>query len=199
MAVPSSSRLWPSSASATGLLALVKPTNTEGRSEVSVLPLDGDRKPTLVVPGPFNVAWPAFSSDGRWLAYGSDETGQYEVYVQAYPGHGDKHRISRDGGRSPVWARNGRELFYQARTLGSAEVPMMAVDIDTTNGFRSYEPRVLFSNRFGTTTPVRSYDVSADGQRFMMAKDEPNPVSPVTSVHIVLNWLEELKQRVPTK
>jgi Tol biopolymer transport system component len=199
MAVPSSSRLWPSSASATGLLALVKPTNTEGRSEVSVLPLDGDRKPTLVVSGPFNVAWPAFSSDGRWLAYGSDETGRYEVYVQAYPGPGKKRRISRDGGRSPVWARDGRELFYQARTLGSPEVPMMAVDIDTTNGFRPYEPRLLFSNQFGTTTPVRSYDVSADGQRFIMAKDEPNPVSPVTSVHIVLNWLEELKQRVPTK
>jgi Tol biopolymer transport system component len=195
MAVPSPTQLSPSSASATGLVAIAK-RNDEGRSEVSVLPLDGDRKPTLAVQGPFNVAWPAFSSDGRWLAYGSDASGRNEVYVQAYPGSGPQHRISRDGGTSPVWARNGRELFYQA-PADPGETAMMAVHIDTTNGFESGEPRVLFLGRFGPTAPIRSYDVTADGQRFIMTKTEPNPVNPVTSVHIVLNWLEELKARVP--
>jgi serine/threonine protein kinase/Tol biopolymer transport system component len=197
MAASNPSPLIPSSASATGLLALVT-RNTEGRLEVSVLPLGGDRKSALVLQGqgPANVAWPAFSSDGRWLAYASDESGQYEVYVQAYPGPGDKHRLSRGGGDSPVWARNGRELFYQART-GSGETAMMAVNIDTTSGLRSTEPHALFSIRSSATIPVRGYDVSPDGQRFIMAKDEPYPVTPVTSVHIVLNWSDELKQRVP--
>jgi Tol biopolymer transport system component len=196
MAGPSPIQLWPSSASATGLLALVKPAEGGDRREVWVLPLGGDRRPTSVVSGPFNVAWPAFSSDGRWLAYGSDESGRYEVYVQAYPGPGDKHRISRDGATAPVWPRNGRELFYEA-PAGRGEASVMAVDIDTTSGFRSGEPRVLFSGRFLATTTTRSYDVSADGQRFIMLKNDPSPVNPITSVHIVLNWLEELNQRVP--
>jgi eukaryotic-like serine/threonine-protein kinase len=197
MAVTSPMPLWPSSASSTGLLALVKPTNAEGRSEVSVLPLGGVRKPIPLPQGPFNVAWPAFTSDGHWLAYGSDESGRYEVYVQAYPGPGDRQRVSRDGGTSPIWARNGRELFYLAGTRGPGEHTMMAVAVDTTSGFRFKEPHALFSGQIATTVSG-SYDVSADG-RFIVTGGKQYPVNPITSVHIVLNWLEELTQRMPAK
>ena len=78
---------------------------------------------------PFNESAPRFSPDGRWLAYISDESGRYEIYVQPYPGPGGKWQISTEGGTEPVWNPNGRELFYRSGDK------MMAVDITTQPGF----------------------------------------------------------------
>ena len=77
-----------------------------------MLPLNGIRKPYAYLQTPFNERMPAFSRDGRWLAYASDESGRFEVYVQRFPGPGEKIVVSTGGGTEPVWARTGRELYY---------------------------------------------------------------------------------------
>jgi eukaryotic-like serine/threonine-protein kinase len=140
---------------------------------------------------PFNEGAPLFSPDGRWLAYISDESGRYEIYVQPYPGPGGKWQISTEGGREPAWNRNGRELFYRNGDK------MMAVDITTQPGFAPGKPRMLFEGRY-ELSPVQlaNYDVSPDGQRFLMLK--PTEKAAPTQINVVLNWFEELKQKVPT-
>ena len=140
---------------------------------------------------PFDEAEPRFSPDGRWLAYISNESGRYEVYVQAYPGPGGKWQISTEGGTEPAWNLNGRELFYRSGDK------MMAVALDTQPGFSANTPRMLFEGRYETApVPTNNYDVSPDGQRFLMLKPSEQEAAP-TQINVVLNWFEELKQKVP--
>jgi Tol biopolymer transport system component len=142
---------------------------------------------------PFNESTPRFSPDGRWLAYISDESGRFEIYVQPYPGPGGKWQISTEGGAEPAWNPNGRELFYRSGDK------MMAVDIATQPSFSAGKPRMLFeggySPAYGTST---NYDVSPDGQRFLMIKPNEAGEAAPTQINVVLNWFEELKQKVPT-
>ena len=141
----------------------------------------------------FNESAPRFSPDGRWLAYVSDESGRYEIYVQPYPGPGGKWQISTEGGTEPVWNPNGRELFYRSGNK------MMAVDIATQPGFTAGKPGC--SLRDSTCRPrctVPNYDVSPDGQRFLMLKPSEQAQAAPTQINVVLNWFEELKQKVPT-
>jgi serine/threonine protein kinase/Tol biopolymer transport system component len=141
---------------------------------------------------PFNEGGARFSPDGRWLAYISDESGRYEVYVQPYPGPGGKWQISTEGGTEPAWNPNGRELFYRSGNK------MMAVDIATQPGFAVGKPRMLFEGQYlPTTTTPPYYDVSPDGQRFLMLKPSEQTQAGPTQINVVLNWFEELKQKVP--
>jgi len=166
--------------------------------DISVLRLS-DRKAQRFLQtettGTFDDA-PQFSPDGRWLAYASDESGRREIYVQPYPGPGGKWQISTDGGNEPLWNRNGRELFYRINDK------MMAVDISTQPGFAAGKPRQLFvgpylKNAAGYARP--NYDVSLDGQRFLMVKPiEQEQVAPAQII-VVLNWTEELKRLVPVE
>ena len=150
-----------------------------------------DRKPKLFLQTPFNESAPRFSPDGRWLAYVSNESGRYEIYVQAYPGPGSKLQISTDGGTEPVWSPNGRELFYRSGNK------MMAVDVVSQAAFTASKPRVLFQGRFLPTPATNpNFDVSRDGRRFLMVEAaEPEGQGP-TQIDIVFNWFEELKRRV---
>ena len=142
---------------------------------------------------PFNEGAPRFSPDGRWLAYISDESGRYEIYVQPYPGPGGKWQISTEGGTEPVWNPNGRELFYRSGDK------MMAVDIATQPSFSAGKPRMLFEGPYVTTgRTVPEYDVAPDGQRFLMLKPVEQAGAAPTQINVVLNWFEELKQKVPT-
>jgi len=151
-----------------------------------------DRKPQPFLQTPFNESVPRFSPDGRWLAYISNESGRYEVYVQPYPGPGGKWQISTDGGTEPAWNPNGRELFYRSGDK------MMAVDIATQSGLAAGKPRVLFEGRY-ERSPATSpnYDVSLDGQRFLMLKLSEQESAAPKQINVVLNWFEELKRRVP--
>jgi serine/threonine-protein kinase len=172
------------------LLAFIEVNATTGY-DIWVLRLS-DRKAQTFLQTPFNESVARFSPDGRWLAYISDETGRYEVYVRPYPGPGEKLPISTEGGTEPVWNPNGRELFY--RSGGK----MMAVDIATQPNFTAGRPRMLFQGQY-EPTPLTSpnYDVSADGQRFLMVKASEQEQAN-TQINVVQNWFEELKRRVPT-
>jgi hypothetical protein len=159
-----------------------------------VLPL-GDRKAQPFLRTPFTEGAANFSPDGRWLAYISDESGRPETYVQPYPGPGGKWQISTTGGTEPVWSRNGRELFYRSGNK------MMAVETTMQSGFSAGKPRVLFEGQYLTSVfpqPGVAYDVSADGQRFLMVKETERAQS-TAQINVVLNWLEELKRRVPVQ
>jgi Tol biopolymer transport system component len=173
------------------LLAFVEVHPTTG-FDIWVLQLN-DRKAKPFLQTPFNESVPRFSPDGRWLAYISNESGRWEIYVQSYPGPGGKWQISTEGGTEPVWNPNGRELFYRSGEK------MMAVDIATQPSLTAGKPRVLFEGRYNPspgTSP--NYDVAPDGQRFLMIKPADAGEAAPTQINVVLNWFEELKRRVPT-
>jgi eukaryotic-like serine/threonine-protein kinase len=138
---------------------------------------------------------PQFSPDGRWLAYASEESGRREIYVQPYPGPGRKWQISTDGGTEPIWNRNGRELFYRNGDK------MMAVEINGQASFAAGKPRQLFEGHYLLNDigyAASNYDVSPDGQRFLMLKPIGQEQAAPTQINVVLNWTEELKRLVPT-
>ena len=143
----------------------------------------------------YNEHSPMFSTDGRWLAYVSDESGQAEIYVRRYPGTGGSQLISSDGGTQPMWSSDGRELFYRNGDL-FMRVPVESTDRDFPFG----TPEVLFEGRYvrsGTRPGYRDYDVTEDGQRFVMVQPL-EPESTLTQINVILNWTEELKRLVPT-
>ena len=136
------------------------------------------------------------SPDGHWLAYQSDESGQNQIWVRPFPNVDGGHwQISSSGGITPVWARNGRELFYLDGNNAVTSVP-----IQTTPTFSAGSPTKLFDGRYVGSPFWRTYDVSPDGRRFLMIKDNAahDQASAPANIVVVLNWLEELKQRVPT-
>ncbi len=137
---------------------------------------------------------PQLSPDGRWMAYASEESGRREIYVQAYPGPGGRWQVSSDGANEPLWSASGRELFYRSGDR------MMAVEISTDGEFLAGKPRQLFEGPYVRAAGgyVRAqYDVSPDGQRFLMLKAVEQEAAPLTQIHVVLNWSDELKRRLP--
>ncbi len=141
----------------------------------------------------FNEFNAEISPDGRWLAYTSDESGSNEIYVRPFPDiDAGRWQVSVDGGRQPLWARNGRELFYRN---GEA---VIAVSIDTDPSFTAGNPDVVFEGPYFGAGGGRSYDVSPDGERFLMIKDVGGSAA-TPQIIIVENWLEELKRLAPTE
>jgi len=146
--------------------------------------------PVAADPG-FDEQSPALSPDGRWLAYVSDESGRWEVYVRPFPEvNAGRWQISVEGGGAPAWSHSGRELFYRS---GQG---LMAVAVVTTPTFTPVQQKVLFSLAEYFVSGTRSgYDMTADDQRFVMIRDEEAQVE--GDLVIVQNFFEELKQRVP--
>jgi len=135
----------------------------------------------------------SISPDGRWVSYVSNQTGRAEVWVRPFPGPGAPIRVSPDGGREPLWSRNGSELFYQSgRRLMTAEVAARVPEL------RFKTPRMLFEGGFVPYDPnvPRTYDVASDG-RFLMIQESAQP-APQTLV-IVQHFTEELKRLVPVR
>jgi WD40-like Beta Propeller Repeat len=127
---------------------------------------------------------PVISPDGRWLAYASNESGQFQVNVQAFPALGDKVMISKDGGDEPRWSTDGRELFYLTR--GSIR-NIMSVDVNTGSTFTAGVPKILPQS-------AGPFDVDATGQRFLILRPER-----LEQLEVVTNWFAELKRRVPVR
>ena len=128
-----------------------------------------------------------FSPDGEWLAYDTDESGRFEVYLQAFPSGRAKQQVSNAGGRAPLWNPSGGELFYRDGDQ------VMVVDVQTNGELVLSKPRILFEK----LSVLGGYDVTRDGERFVMIeRSEVDP--PPTQLILVQNWAEELKRLVPT-
>ena len=147
-----------------------------------VLPLDGEREPFPFVRTRYEELGGAFSPDGRWVAYVSNETGQREVYVQRFPGPGDRRRVSTAGGSLPRWPREGGELFYV-----TADDQVMAVPATSGASLELGTPVKLFRIE---ASPGIQFDVSADGRRFLVSAPVPGASSVPT---VVLNWTARLR------
>jgi Tol biopolymer transport system component len=159
--------------------------------------LMGDKrtlKPLLQTP--YQMRAGSISPDGRWLAYASNETNRFEVYVQPFPNPGSKYQISTDGGGEPIWAKNGCELFYRNGDK------MMAVTLDAKGDkLEVGTPTLLFEGHFVVSTVSGGdawYDVSPNGKRFLMLKadDVPNVNAAIV---VVQDWADELKRIAPLK
>jgi serine/threonine-protein kinase len=174
--------------------------------DIMIVKLDQEKAAVQpLVATPRLERWPELSPDGRWLAYGSDASDRDEVYVQPFPGPGPVQRVSVDGGQSPAWHRNGRELFFLSPRDKAGKRWMMAAEFSAVaDGSRVGRPRPLFPFDAGELLflgdPLRAYDVSSDGLRFyatrQMARSSP-PV--VTHINLILNWFEELQAKVPVR
>jgi Tol biopolymer transport system component len=153
-----------------------------------LLPMAGNRGPEPFVQTPANEEGPDFSPDGRWLAYSSDGSGTFQVYVQAFPGPGPKWQVSTDGGTEPCWARKGGELFYWNGDR------MMSVSVKTAPEFAAGRPSLLFrSSHPKLRSGRRNYDVTPDGQRFLMITGHDQQLS-ATQVNVVLKWFDDLRK-----
>jgi Tol biopolymer transport system component len=152
-----------------------------GDRDIFVLDM-ADKKAAPFLKTPFIEGGAQFSPDGRWIAYVSNESGRTEVYVQPYPGPGGKWQISAEGGSEPIWNRNGRELFYRSGDR------MMAVPVTTGETFSSGRPQLLFERRYASIQLPQTfayYDVTPDGQRFLMVKETEQAGTPI---EVILNW-----------
>src|SRR5262249_3556051 len=152
------------------------------------LPTFGDKKEYLLLNSPFDDRDPRPSPNGRWLAYSTDETGSYEIYVQSFSADGklgaDKKRVSTTGGRLPVCRRDGSERFFVA-----ADGQLMSSSVKTGGTeFEFSAPKALFKTRmFAWNTNFHEFDVSPDGQRFLIGTliGESKAAPPT----VILNWM----------
>jgi serine/threonine-protein kinase len=189
----------PSSISPDGTaLVLTQVTAGSGR-DVMRMSLDGKQTLTPLLQTPNGESNGEVSPDGHWLAYQSDRSGREEIYVRPYPNtSAGQWEISSGGGIQPAWARGGRELFYLA-----PDGTMMSVAVEATAGaWVAAAPRKLFQGHYRTRgrVPPRMYDVTADGQRFLMLKPVGTDQSTVApTIVVVQNFAQELKARVPKK
>ena len=159
--------------------------NAQTSRDIYVLSLRGQSPPRPVVNTHAYDGGAQFSPDGHWMAYASDESGQMQVYIRPFPGPDRRWAVSTQGGTQPVWSRNGKEIFY--RVANKMMVVAVAAGVDVTLS----QPRQLFEQRYVfQNISLANYDVSPDGQRFVMIKDEAGS----GRLNIVLNWTEELKR-----
>lgn len=171
-------------------------TSNDG-GDIWVMPLEGGLEPQAVVKTPFPEGGAKFSPDGRWLLYSSMESGRSEVYVQAWPGPGAKVQISSEGGTDAMWRRDGAEIFYRADSA------MVAVPVSIGGRtLHAGKPHRLWTGEYfqGLSsscgwrgTSRTSYDISPDGERFLMIKDADMQLY-ATKINVIVNWVEELKR-----
>ena len=153
--------------------------------DVWVLTRGGDPAPFVMTA--YDEWSPAFSPDGGWLAYVSNESGRNEIYVQPYPGPGGKWLISTEGGTEPAWSPDGKELFYRRADQ------LLAVTVQTLPQFSASGPRVLFEGPYEVVEGARDYDVTPDGKRFVMVRSDGSEAP--MRFYVMSSWFDELRAR----
>jgi len=185
----------PFSWSGDGKLLVYHERSRDTGMDIGTVSIAGEHRAQLVIRGPADEARPAVSADGRWIAYQSNLSGRWQVYVQPFPELDARWQISTEGGASPTWSKDDRELFYRR---GNA---MMHVPIDAVGrGFRFGTANVLFEGPYvaeeDSLQSARNYDVAPDGERFVMIKDDDrrDRESAASQIVVVRNWIAELER-----
>jgi len=178
--------MWTTSWSPDGRRLLVNVSGRETGGDIGLLSLDGDRKLMPLIQTPFDEGQGAFSHDGRLVAYTSNESGRSEVYVQPYPAMDARAQVSTDGGNEPVWSHTSRELFFRQGKK------VMAADVTASPRFSAGRPRLLFEGDIAGGPATPGYDVSANGQRFLVVRGRGG--SGADELAVVLNWPEDIRR-----
>ena len=188
-----------------GLRLAYSEFDLDGRWDLWTLPLDMNDpdhpkpgKPQRFLHTTANVIFPAVSPDARWIAYRSDESGRYEVYVRPFPPRqGGRSQISDEGGQMPVWSRNGRELFFQ-----NLDNRIMVTDYTVTaDSFVPRKPHLWSDQQLHNINGVLNYDLAPDGERFAIIPELKAPEEEKGNVHMafLLNFFDELRRRAPAE
>jgi serine/threonine-protein kinase len=180
----------PTSLSSDGKTLVFRQVSSGERFDIGTVRIEGGGEPEILLGTPFNEHTGMLSPDDNWLAYVSDESGRDEVYVRPFPGPDGRVQVSTAGGRSPMWSRDGRELFYRNGDK------MMAVTVSTDPNFATGKPTLLFEKQFESDPNHSNYDVAADGRFIMIQAGEQQAA---TQLNVVLNWFEELKRLFPVE
>jgi hypothetical protein len=186
--------LYPSSVSSDGKLLMYFNGNALSRTgnDLWILPLTGEGKPKPFMQTEFNEFYGAISPDGRWVAYASLESGRPEIYVAPFPGGGGKWQVSQDSGTYPRWRGDSSEIFWV-----SPDRKIMAASVDGRGAaFVVSQVKPLFESRirdvsFAGANAI-NYDVTPDGQRFLIAVTEGLAVEP--PITFLVNWTAALQQ-----
>jgi len=184
----------------------VHQTGNEGSYDLHIFPVEADDGPgspgfrlgkgELFLGTPFDERTPAFSPDGRWLAYGSNESGTLEVYVRPFPGPGGRWQVSGGGGRLPVWSRDGRELLFET----TDQRVMAASYTATVNSFKVGQVRAWAETRLRTVATVSTYDLAPDGSYLAaILPDDPQGDKLPTHLTFLLNFFDELRRKAPVE
>jgi serine/threonine-protein kinase len=197
---------WPLAFSPDGKRLAYGQAGGDGQIAIWTAPVEGDRDRASIgirlgkaEPSPQAqfASRPVFSTDGRWLAYSSDETGINEVYVSAFPGPGGKALISTGGGTRPVWSQNAHELFY----LAPDRRIMVAEFTAKGDSFTAGKPQVWSEQRL-LEAPFSIYDLAPDGKRFavlLYPSGTAEREERSDSITVLLNFVDELRRRVPVE
>jgi Tol biopolymer transport system component len=194
---PGGERSWLSSPTATspsastpdGRRMVYERTDDKGKISLWIRDLDGDGEPTRLTPESASETSADLSPDGRWLAFQSDVTRSLEIYVRRLDGVGGAVRISNAGGVTPLWRRDGRELFYVDPMGRLVAVPIGGAGDDLQPG----APMPLFAARLEDALD-RQYDASLDGQRFLLNRTSSRDAEPIT---VVLDWTALMERKGP--
>ena len=187
----------PRSWSPDGSMLVFTESNPETGVDIGLLSMAGDESVEHLLQTEFDEGFPAVSPNGRWIAYSSDRSGGEEVSVERFPELGARQRVSTNGGRMPLWSPDGRELYY--RSVNGRRV--FAVAVDAESSFIADTPQLLFEGDYpaGALSEFRTYDLDADGSRFVIVKRDTAQTEAETAPELVLvqNWFEELNALVP--
>ena len=179
----------PSAVSPDGaLLVFTRRAHPDTKHDIGVISLPDGEREEMLLEQPFNELWPDLSPDGQWLAYSSDETGTFEVFVRPFPDVDQgKWQISTHGGNWPAWSPDGRELYYYNANR------MTVVPIEVEPSFSAGTPQFLFEgdHRYGGG---RHFDVALDGKRLVLLQGND-----WGQLNVAINWFQELKAHVPTE
>jgi Tol biopolymer transport system component len=182
---------YPTDWSPDGRFLLFRVADVATNLELWTIPVGGDRNPIPFRRASYGMSHGQFSPDGRWVAYASNETGRSEIHVSPFPGPGSSWRVSTAGGTEPRWRRDGKELFYLA-----PDGKLMVVGVKTGPPFEADVAKPLFAVRRRERVSASDqfgYDVSADGQRFLVSAEIGEPTAePLT---LLLNWADRVKER----
>lgn len=179
-------RFAPLDVSHDGKYLLYEDLDRSSGADIWVLPLSGDKKPFAYIKTSYTESSARFSPDGRWVAYVSNESGDYEVYVQSFPTPGQEIRVSSEGGMDPRWRADGRELYFV-----SSDGQLMAADVKPDRRLSAGIPKPMFRFSGNAQLIRRSYWPSPDGRRFLLMKKSEGSAA---QINVTVNWLEALNK-----